>query len=862
MDDVTRLADVTTPTTSSTNSGDSRRFAAGTLFAGRFRIVAPLGKGGMGEVYRAEDLKLGQTVALKFLPDDVAHDPVRLAQFHNEVRVARTIAHRNVCRMYDIGDADGRPFLTMESVDGEDLSSLLRRIGRFPQDKAIEVARQLCAGVAAAHERGVLHRDLKPANVMIDGDGQVRITDFGLASAGEAVENIRAGTPAYMAPEQLAGKEVTRRSDIYSLGLILFELFTGRRVFDAKTINELLRAHETSDWRTPSSVVPDLDPTVERAIMRCLERNPHDRPASALAVAAALPGGDQLAAAMAAGETPSPEMVAAAGDRSALRAEIGLAVLAVALVALVAAAALCDRVVLLHRVPITKSTDGLRDRAIDVLERLGYPAKPYDSADGWTVTPSFLRYIARTDHGAERWRVLAAGRAPTVLFWYRTSDRELMPTTARESAVTLDDPPSTVPGMRTIILDPAGRLLSLLVVPYAVREPASAPVDWSVLFDAAGLPYGSFHAAPVRLVPRAYADVTAAFDGIMPDVNLPIHVEAAALGGHPVWFSIVGPWNEPSNGTSPRGTSAAGVFSAGSTIVIGLILAGACILARINYRGGKSDRRGAFRMSAAIFISWAAYLLISGRHSGNVNFEYLRVTAAIAIALYGAAGLWVIYIALEPYVRRFWPQLLIGWSRLMTGQWLDPAVGREVLVGVAVGALIAIYLSTHAILEGLIGPPPIPTVTTTTPLESVRSVVGQLLFGIPRAIISPFQVLFIVVFLKAIVRRTWIVVALTSVIVLPIAITGMFSGERLALDVTYTIVGILIVVGVLLRFGLIALCVTFFVFESLNTFPTTVDVSAPYAATSTWLLLGLAALAGYGFYASRGGEPLFGRFQA
>src|ERR1044071_4383411 len=203
------------------SGADWGRFAPGTLLAGRFRIVAPLGRGGMGEVYRADDLKLEQTVALKFLPDDLMRDAARLAQFHNEVRVARTISHRNVCRTYDIGDADGRPFLTMEYVDGEDLSSLLRRIGRFPQDKAIEVARQMCAGLAAAHERGVLHRDLKPANVMIDGRGHVRITDFGLAVMAGSASDVRTGTPAYMAPEQLAGREVSERSDLYSLGLVL-----------------------------------------------------------------------------------------------------------------------------------------------------------------------------------------------------------------------------------------------------------------------------------------------------------------------------------------------------------------------------------------------------------------------------------------------------------------------------------------------------------------------------------------------------------------------------------------------------------------------------------------------------------------
>ena len=196
----------------------------------------------MGEVYRADDLTLDQPVALKFLPEGVAGSDARLAQFHNELRIARQVSHKNVCRLYDLGDADGRRFLTMEYVDGEDLASLLRRIGRIPEDKAIQMARQLCAAVSAAHERGVLHRDLKPANVMIDGNGNVRITDFGIATAAADAGVEIAGTPQYMAPEQLAGRPASIKSDIYALGLILFEIFTGRRVYEAKTLADLQAA--------------------------------------------------------------------------------------------------------------------------------------------------------------------------------------------------------------------------------------------------------------------------------------------------------------------------------------------------------------------------------------------------------------------------------------------------------------------------------------------------------------------------------------------------------------------------------------------------------------------------------------------
>ena len=198
------------PQDKSFTSGGAR-FIPGTVLANRYRIIALLGKGGMGEVYRADDLKLSQPVALKFLPEKLVRDKGMLERFHREVRIARQISHPNVCRVFDIGEVEDQHFLSMEYIDGEDLSTLLRRIGRLPSDKAVEIASQLCGGLRAAHQEGVLHRDLKPANVMIDGRGRAKITDFGLAGLADEFEGneIRAGTPAYMAPEQLAGKEVT-----------------------------------------------------------------------------------------------------------------------------------------------------------------------------------------------------------------------------------------------------------------------------------------------------------------------------------------------------------------------------------------------------------------------------------------------------------------------------------------------------------------------------------------------------------------------------------------------------------------------------------------------------------------------------
>src|SRR5215471_1840726 len=179
---------------STSSAVDEGRFLPGTVVGGRYRIAGLLGRGGMGEVYRATDLTLGQAVALKFLPETTASDDRALARFYNEVRIARQVTHPNVCRVYDVGIAEGLHYISMEFVDGEDLGSLLRRIGRLPADKGVETARKLCAGLAAAHEKGVLHRDLKPANVMIDGRGNPVIMDFGLAGlAGQLQTDVRSG---------------------------------------------------------------------------------------------------------------------------------------------------------------------------------------------------------------------------------------------------------------------------------------------------------------------------------------------------------------------------------------------------------------------------------------------------------------------------------------------------------------------------------------------------------------------------------------------------------------------------------------------------------------------------------------------
>jgi len=246
----------------------------------------------MGEVYRAEDLKLGESVALKFLAAAIERDPAALARLHTEVRNARQVSHPNVCRVYDIGEADGQHFLTMQYIDGEDLASLLHRIGNLSVKKAVSTSQQICAGLAAAHDAGLLHRDLKPANIMLDGHGQVRITDFGLALPSKAAGGHTevAGTAAYMAPEQFEKGETSVRSDIYALGVVLYEVFTGQGPYETKdTPINWRRVHRESAAVAPSSVVPEIDPAVESVLLACLAKDPAMRPGSARLVAEALP---------------------------------------------------------------------------------------------------------------------------------------------------------------------------------------------------------------------------------------------------------------------------------------------------------------------------------------------------------------------------------------------------------------------------------------------------------------------------------------------------------------------------------------------------------------------------------------------
>jgi Tfp pilus assembly protein PilF len=252
------------------------QFVPGFVFSGRYRMITELGRGGMGAVWQADDLVLQLPVALKLIRSASEGDRARIL---NEVRLARQITHPAVCRVFDVGESVREVFYTMELVQGEDLATLLRRVGRLPSEKVADIARQLSGGLAAAHAQGVLHRDLKPANIVIDQDGQVRITDFGIATSRDQADDAPAsGTPGYMAPEQVVrGGPLSEQTDLFALGVVLYELLVGQRPF--------AEGVATTAPPRPSTLVPDVNPQLERAIMRALSIDPRRRPASAGAMA-------------------------------------------------------------------------------------------------------------------------------------------------------------------------------------------------------------------------------------------------------------------------------------------------------------------------------------------------------------------------------------------------------------------------------------------------------------------------------------------------------------------------------------------------------------------------------------------------
>ena len=273
---LTRPGEAATAQTAEIQTPDND-LTTGTTFAGRYQIIEELGKGGMGRVYKVLDTRIKEKIALKLIRRDLCPDKETVERFSNELKFARKIRHKNVCQMFDLGEAEGTHYITMEYVPGEDLKNMIRMSGQLGTATAIAVARQVSEGLEEAHKLGVVHRDLKPQNIMIDRDGKARIMDFGIARSLEGQGITRAGTiigtPEYMSPEQVEGREVDQRSDIYSLGVILYEMLTGRVPFEGDTPFTVGVKIRSETPRDPKEFNPQVPPDLSRLVLKCLEKD-------------------------------------------------------------------------------------------------------------------------------------------------------------------------------------------------------------------------------------------------------------------------------------------------------------------------------------------------------------------------------------------------------------------------------------------------------------------------------------------------------------------------------------------------------------------------------------------------------------
>lgn len=846
------------------------RLPPGKLLLDRYEVVGLLGEGAMGEVYLADDKRLGERVALKFVASGASANETWRRGLLEEARLARKITHPNVCRVYDVGETDGQPFISMEYVNGESFSSLLKRIGRLPSDKALSVAHQMCSGLACAHERGVLHRDLKPANFMLDGNGEVKIMDFGLAGTSEELQRDtrRAGTPAYMSPEQLRGRGVTEQSDIYSLGLVLYELFTGKPVYRPQTLSQLEEMHE-QPISPPSDTVPALDPAIDRAVMWCLARDPTDRPPSVRALALTLPGGDALDAALLAGHTPTPRLVAAAGESGLINRTKAL-VLAVFMAATLAIGLfLGEHTSMLRRVPLTRSAEVLADNARTMLERFGLASENRFEAYAFDLYEEYLDLIRAQPEGADRWGRLALSRPSPIDFWFRSGVRPLT-TLGLGQRVDYYDPPFDQAGMISVRLDPRGRLREFRVLhPAENTEDFGASVfskplltaeglpDWNILLEAAGLTPGLLHPITPQRTPSVFADTRAAWEGVYPESpGEPIRVEAAFHDGRPVSFRIVELRWLPASMVQPRSWTEQELagMQLNRLIEIGALLA-ALLLAWRNLKARRGDKPGAARLGVGIFTLSALGNFLLANHTTSLEHELRVLTDAVRLAVVDGLWFWVVYLAIEPSVRRIWPHTLIAWSRLASDHWQDPLVGRSAAYGVIAGLGAAALGYTHRLAGPLFGYPP--SMPWIDPERGVAILGGGLNVAGSILTIIPFGAKFACSFLLALVLIKFIVPSrLAAAIIYASLQTVVWYLMRGDSPVSWLFMGAMsaLCAFVLVRYGVLALTIAVCTFTAVSSLSPSIDWSRWYAGFSIFTIAVVSILFASGLAAAASGN--------
>ena len=559
-----------------------------------------------------------------------------------------------------------------------------------------------------------------------------------------------------------------------------------------------------------------------------------------------------MAAALAAGETPSPEVVAASGSTEGLSPKVAIPALAGVVVGLVAACVLMPKIQLAAYSPLDYPPEALTVKAREIVRSAGYTDPPADIQAEINYDGGVLHDAKAT--GPAEWRKLIAGLPSPLLFAYRQSPAALVSERySNFGRVNADDPAPNISGMVQLSLNTDGRLIAFDAVPPQFEKPAAFPApDWAPLFAAAQLDQTQFKPDEPQWTPLAATDVRAAWTGKYPgSPNLPIRIEAAAFHGRPVHFEIVWPWTKPSRmaGNSHE-TPAQRAANLAAEILTILILAVGIWLARFNWKAGRGDLRGAARLGVFVasvsLLEWA----LRAHHVAGVE-EYDLVMAGLSDAFSTGLRYWIFYLALEPWVRRYWPQNVVTWARLLAGNWSDPLVGRDVLFGILLGLVYLLLFQSFFFANLFHGFGPESGLSAAN-LNGTRFLLGRLAEHLDDSVYGGLFFFLILFVLRALLRKQWLA---------GLAFVLIFVGLRWAgQGPWYTPLFLLaiwtaLVVG-MLRFGLFAtMCLVFVIDTPLEMLFTT-DFSAWYGQSSWAIVALIGAAAVWGFRTSLGGQPL------
>jgi predicted Ser/Thr protein kinase len=809
----------TTMPTLPTIEAPGGKLATGELFAGRYRVIERLGAGGMGEVYRVNDTVLGVEVALKLLR---ATNPASRDRLINEVRLAREVSHPAVCRVYDVASAGDELFFTMELVTGEDLALLLRRIGRLSPEKVVDIARQLCGGLAAAHARGVLHRDLKPSNVLIDREGRVRLSDFGIATTTAGAGRAEAGgTPGYMAPEQLRADGVlSERTDLYSLALVLCELLIGSALFADTGLATLMGRAPRRPRTTPSQLAAGVPPGLERVLLQALEPDPARRPASALAFARELPGVDSEAIAREAGlPLPSQADGQAPGG---LRRWQRRALLALLLAGTLGAADLADDEASLRTVIPRQAPALLVERARAAVRALGYEPRKTGSEHGFVTDPT------------------APPDQERVLFWYREQGELALPEylgrLMRSSGLPQGE--AVVPGGAVAILDHAERLVLFDRRPLVGERSADigGSMDWQPALLLAGLDPTTLQAAPAD--PLVVATSVSAWVGTAAD-GRKVRVDAAASFGRLVYFAVSPDgWQDLARAKPPvRALATAALLAA---LLLALIIA-AGFLSRRNLRRGDVDRRLAWRLGA-VTASVAAAATWLGPPGHPMRIEILALYFGLLVALLLGGAVTVGVLGYQPVVHRAFPRPASGEQ---SWRWLLSAKGgAALLAGTAFGAVLAVVAVGFTAIGPVDAVGPVllgPTASRLTAALGPAAVASTLLGQLGSALVEGLLKLVVLALLRVALKRTW--AAVSAFILMEVGLRVLTTTPLPAVGALALLQGVL-GAFLLIRFGPQAFIVASFASGVLRSLPLTDDLGAWYGPAG---LVALIVVLGMGF---------------